>query len=154
VQGPGADEEVATEAGLESPSPEQAPLMATLLRFELAHRQRSVARMRACFADAALVESVASDGQVLGADDTVNAIAEAFSDGVYAIGDWQYEQLLPEVVLSWTGARHRADEGGMRDETVYRLISGQDGLMWRVKLFRNRTDALAHLASHGTDLGL
>lgn len=128
--------------------------MATLLRFELAHRQRSVTRMRACFADAALVESVASDGRVLSADETVSAIEAAFSDGVYAIGDWQYEQLLPEVVLSWTGARHRVDERGMRDETVYRLVSGRDGLMWRVKLFRNRSDALAHLDSHGPDLGL
>jgi hypothetical protein len=42
----------------------------------------------------------------------------------------------------------------MRDEIVCRLHVGRDGLMWRVKLFRTRDEALAHLERHGLSLGL
>jgi hypothetical protein len=37
---------------------------------------------------------------------------------------------------------------------VYRLISGRDGLMWRVRLFRSRSTALAAFAEHGPSLGI
>ena len=43
---------------------------------------------------------------------------------------------------------------GISDERVYRLTVGKEGLMWRVRLFRRRDDALACLEEHGPDLGL
>ena len=129
-------------------------LIETLTRFETAHRRRSTDEMRACFHDQALIESVASDGRALGADETAQALQRALTDGVYAIGDWEYEEITPDVVLSSTGARHRLVDEGMRDGTVWRLIVGRAGLMWRVKLFGNRHDALAHLRRYGADLGL
>jgi hypothetical protein len=121
-------------------------LMETLKRFEEAHRHQSIEGMRACFHDDALIESVASFGQPLGADETAEALRVAFGDGVYEIGDWEYEEVRPDTVLSWTGARHRRRIGlGMTDEIVYRLTTARDGLMWRVKLFGSRTEARAYL---------
>jgi hypothetical protein len=121
-------------------------LIETLRRFEAAHSRQSIDGMRACFHDEALIESVASFGQPLGADETAEALRAAFTDGVYAIGDWEYEQLAPDTVLSSTGARHRRRRRtGMTDETVCRLIIGRDGLIWRVRLFTSRAAALASL---------
>lgn len=133
---------------------EPSPLMETLLRFESAHKRRSVAAMRACFADGAIIESVASGRRPLGADETAAALAEALRDHVYSIGDWRYEQITPEIILSITGARHLRPGSTMTDETVYRIVSGRNGLMWRVKLFGSRDEALEYLARHGPDLGL
>ncbi len=128
--------------------------MDTLLRFEAAHKRRSAADMRACFHDDALVESIASDGRALGPGETLEAIGAAFGDGVYEIGNWQYEEISPELVLCSTGARHRLPGSGMRDEIVCRLMSGRDGLIWRAKLFRSRDEALEYLEAHGPGLGM
>lgn len=129
-------------------------LLEALLRFEQAHRRRSVKGMRSCFHDEALVESVASNGESLGPDETVEVLARAFDDGVYSIRDWRYEEVGPQVVLSWTSARHLIGDARMRDETVCRLHVGRDGLMWRVKLFRSREEALRHLEEAGPSLGM
>ena len=67
---------------------------------------------------------------------------------------WRYEELAPDVVLLITRARHRAGDRAVRDEAVYRMVSGRDGLMWRVRMFRSRSLALAVLAEHGPSLGL
>jgi len=128
--------------------------METLRRFESAHDRGSIEEMRACFHDDAVIESVASDSRRLGPDETAFALGEALRDGVYMIYGWKYEELAPEVVLSITRARHRADDRAVRDETVYRLISGRDGLMWRVRLFRSRSSALAAFGQHGPSLGI
>jgi hypothetical protein len=128
-------------------------LLETLLRFEAAHG-RDLDEMRACFAPDALIESVASDGQVLGVSETVEAIRLALLDGVYSIRHWKYEELSLDLVISITAARHLLPDGGMRDETVYRLISGRNGLIWRVKLFASREAAMAHFELHGPSLGL
>ena len=127
--------------------------MDVLRRFESAHTRASVREMRACFHDDAIIESVASGGLPLGADETAEALARALRDHVYSIGDWRYEEITPEVILSTTGARHLRHGSTMSDETVYRLISGRDGLMWRVRLFPGRGEALDFLAHHGPTLG-
>jgi hypothetical protein len=129
-------------------------LLLTLGRFERAHRLRSTTLMRTCFCEDALIESVASNGRMLGPDETVEAIGEALRDGVYVIDDWRYETLVGETVLSTTRARHRLPSGAMRDEMVHRLVSGREGLMWRVRLFAGREAALAHFDRHGPGLGL
>ena len=136
------------------PALEEPRLMEALLRFEHAHRRRSVPEMRACFHEEAMIESVASNGRALPADEQADALASALDDGVYSIRDWRYEEVTPQIVLSWTGARHLVTDAGMRDEIVCRLHVGRDGLMWRVKLFRTRDEALAHLERHGLSLGL
>ena len=125
--------------------PTTPSLMDTLERFEVAHRRQSTEDMRACFHDEAVIESVASYGQPLGADETIEALRAAFNDGVYSIGDWEYQQITPATILSWTGARHRRAGSGMSDETVCRVVIGRDGLMWRVKLFNSTAEALAYL---------
>ncbi len=142
------------EFELDVPTVGEPRLIEVLLRFEQAHRRRSVAELRACFHDEAMIESIASNGSALPPDDQAEALASAFDDGVYSIRDWRYEEMAPQIVLSWTGARHLLAEAGMRDEVVCRLHVGRDGLMWRVKLFRTREEALAHLEQHGPSLGL
>jgi len=127
--------------------------MNTLRRFEAAHERGSVEEMRACFHHDALIESVASGSQALGPDETAEALRVALEDGVYMVYAWEYEELADEVVLSTTRARHRVGRA-IRDETVYRVISGRDGLMWRVMLFRSRDEAVAHLDRYGPRLGL
>jgi hypothetical protein len=129
-----------------------SPLMETMKRFEAAHERGLVDATRACFHDGAIIESVASEGAPLTADATAEALREALSDGVYAIGDWSYEEIDPEVVLSWTTTRHRANGRGVQHETIYRLTSGRDGLMWRVKLFSSRDEALAYVEQNGPAL--
>jgi hypothetical protein len=126
----------------------------TLRRFEAAHTRGSLDQMRRCFHDEAVIESVASHSQRLGPDETVSALGEALRDGVYMIYGWQYEELAPDVVLSTTRARHRAGDRAVRDETVYRLVSGRDGLMWRVRLFTSGDRARAAFAEHGPGLGI
>jgi hypothetical protein len=116
--------------------------MAKLRNFGAAHARGSVEGMRACFHDEAVIESVASGARPLGPDETAEALAAALDDGVYLIYGWQYEELTPDVVLSTTRARHRTDDRGVRDTTVYRLVSSRDVLMWRVRLFRSRREAL------------
>jgi hypothetical protein len=123
-------------------------LLEAVLRFESAHKRRSAEAMRACFHDDALIESVASDGQPLGASETVAAILLAFGDGVYVIDDWRYEEIALDKVLAWTRARRRRRTGDMSDAPVYRAMLGRDGLMWRVTLFESREAALAYLG-HG-----
>jgi hypothetical protein len=121
--------------------------MKTMLRFEQAHRDKSVGRMRACFHDDAVIESVASGGLALGPDETIEALHLAFSDSMYLIGDWRYEPLDDDLVLSWTTTRH-GEGREHHHETVYRITIGRDGLMWRVGLFRRRADALASVEQH------
>ena len=129
-------------------------MLDTLIRFEQAHRRRSLTEMRACFHDDALIESVASNGQALGADETAEALRRALDDGVYSIRDWRYEELDAQVALSWTSARHLVGDARMRDEVVCRLHVGREGLMWRVKLVQDRDEALEHLRRFGPTLGL
>jgi hypothetical protein len=143
-------EEPASAATVEEP----VTLMETLRRFEAAHARGSLEQMRSCFHDDAVIESVASSSRALGPDETAVALGEALRDGVYMVYGWQYEELAPDVVLSTTRARHRAGDRAVRDEAVYRMVSGRDGLMWRVRLFRSRSSALAAFAEHGPSLGL
>ena len=42
----------------------------------------------------------------------------------------------------------------MRDSLFHWVTVGRDGLMWRVKAFSDRSEALAHLEEHGPSLGL
>lgn len=97
--------------------------MATLVRFESAHDRVSASEMRACFHDEALIESVASEGRPLGPDATVTALEAALTDHIYYIGDWRYEEIAPEVILSITGAA--TSPGPFDDERPNRLPGHQ-----------------------------
>src|SRR3954471_13166864 len=98
--------ENASKAGAEAAAgggdPGGGTLYETVLAFEAAHRRRSPDGMRACFHEDALIESIASEGEPLDADATAEALRVALADGVYEIGDWHYEEMAPDVILSWT----------------------------------------------------
>src|SRR5258707_519210 len=102
-------------------------LIEVVKELERTHRKRQFEAMRLCFHDEALIESVAA-GTVLGPDETVAAIEEAFRDGIYSMGRWTIDSLEPDVVLAWAGVRHRPDATGrISDNTVYWLVTGRDG---------------------------
>jgi hypothetical protein len=112
--------------------------------------------LRRCFHDDARIESVAA-GAILGADESVRAIEAAFRDGVYSPGAWEFEEIRPDAVLSWTSVRHRppgVPKGRVSDELRYWMMTGREGLIWRVRVFRNRAAALEVLERQGPTLGI
>jgi len=108
-------------------------LLETLARYERAHVEHNGELLRSCFHDDAVIESVASDGEPLGADATAELIRQALVDGVYSIREWQCEVHTPEIVLVTVCARHSFQPGGIADETVFRVVVGRDGLIWRAR---------------------
>ena len=129
-------------------------LLASLRLFEEAHTKRTVEGLRAAFHDDASVETFASGGRPLGPDQTVEAIRAALEDEFFELGDWRHEPLAPTVALVVTTIRYHVTASHIRHTTVYRLISGKDGLIWRGKLFRAHADAVAHWERHGPSLGM
>jgi hypothetical protein len=156
-------ESVAAEPGsvrprglsLVPPSP-QPDLLELLGRFEHAHKRRLWEAMRECFHDEARIESVAAGG-VIGTTETVDAIRAAFDEGIYSMSDWELEQLGdPDAALVWAGVRHRPPGSAARisDATIFWLVTCRDGLVWRVRIFRDRASAVSHLTRTGRSLGL
>lgn len=130
-----------------------APLSAVVGRFNLAIRQQDWAAMRTCCADDAIIDSVTANAP-LGADETVAAVRAAYRAGVYRVQEWKNEDLDHGVVLSSGRVQYRPEPGRMSDSLFYWITVGKNGLMWRVKAFPARGDALAHLERHGPSLGL
>lgn len=126
--------------------------LAVVSRFEAAHRRHDLVAFRSFVDDDALIESIAGGG-VRTADETVEGLRAAFAAGVYSKGDWELEEVAEDVVLAAAPIRY-ATEDGLRDRVVYWLIVGRESLVWRIKIFRTRGEALAHLDEHGPALGL
>lgn len=121
-------------------------LRATLARYERAHVEHNGELLRSCFHDDALIESVASDGRPLGPDETAELIRKALVDGVYSIRKWHYDELAPEIVLVTVRARHSFQPGGIADETVFRVVVGRDGLLWRARGYATHEAALSAIS--------
>ncbi len=135
----------------ESSTPE--PLSAVVRRFNLAIREQDWVAMRACCTDDAIIDSVTANAP-LGPDETVAAVRSAYRAGVYHVKEWLNQDLADGAVLSSGRVQYRPEPGHMSDSMFYWITSGKDGLMWRVKAFSDRDDALAHLEEHGPTLGL
>ncbi len=129
------------------------PLSAVVARFNLAIREQDWAVMRACCTDDAVIDSVTANAP-LGADETVAAVRLAYRAGVYHVQEWENEDLSEEAVLSSGRVQYRPEPGHMSDSIFHWITIGRNGLMWRVKAFAGRDDALAHLEAHGPTLGL
>ena len=125
-------------------------LRETLARYEQAHVEHNGELLRSCFHDDALIESVASDGKPLGPDATAELIRAALVDGVYSIRKWQYEVHTPEIVLVTVGARHSFQPGGIADETVFRVVVGRDGLIWRARGYATHEAGLSAISRRPT----
>ena len=125
-------------------------LRATLARYEQAHVEHNGELLRSCFHDDAVIESVASDGMPLGPDATAELIRKALVDGVYSIRKWHYEVHTPEIVLVTVGARHSFQPGGIADETVFRVVVGRDGLIWRARGYATHEAGLSAISLRPT----
>ncbi len=137
-----------------SPEPISAePLSAVVGRFNLAIREQDWVAMRACCTDDAIIDSVTANAP-LGPDETVAAVRGAYRAGVYHVKEWLNQDLAHSVVLSSGRVQYRPEPGHMSDSMFFWITTGKDGLMWRVKAFSDRDDALAHLEEHGPSLGL
>jgi hypothetical protein len=105
----------------------------------------------------ARLESIAAGG-LFGPDETVNAMRLAAADGVYTMGDWRIEELGGNALLLLSTMRHLAKlpngAKGMTDASYVWLMIGRDGLLWRMKIFRNKASAVEHLRRHGESLGI
>ena len=78
---------------------------------------------------------------------------DAYRAGVYDVSPWQHEE-VEGAVLSFGAVQYRPTPGTMRDAVFHWVTTGKDGLMWRVKAFRERDAAIEHLRQHGPSLGL
>jgi hypothetical protein len=120
--------------------------------FEAAHTRHDLDELRSFVHDDALIESIAGGG-VRTTDETVDGLRAAFAAGVDSKGTWELEQIAEEVVLATAAIRYMAGKG-VRDRVIYWLITGQDGLVWRIRIFHTREEALAHFGEQGQTLGL
>ena len=125
-------------------------LRETLARYERAHVECNSELLRSCFHDDALIESVASDGEPLGADETVDLVGKSLVDGVYSIREWHYEEHTPEILLVRVGARHSFPPSGIVDEAIFRVVVGRDGLMWRARGYATHEAALTAISLRPT----
>ncbi|HWE82890.1 MAG TPA: hypothetical protein VG265_14660 [Gaiellaceae bacterium] len=135
---------------------EVAPRLLDAVREAQRTQRQGGPALRACFDDEARIESVAAGG-AYDPDESVRRIEAAFSGGVYSPGEWEFEEIRPDVVLSSTNIRHRppsAPAGQTVDAALFWLMTGRRGLIWRVRVFNSRVDALDALERHGTSLGL
>lgn len=131
-------------------------LIDTAREAQRTQQRRAWVELRRCFHDEARIESVAAGG-VLDPDRTVVAIAAAFKDGPYSPGEWEFDELAPDVVISWTSVRYRppgSGTGRTSDSRLYWAMTGRDGLIWRVRVFGDRAEAIAALERYGPDLGI
>jgi hypothetical protein len=129
------------------------PLSAVVARFNLAIREQDWVSMRACCSDDAIIDSVTANAP-LDADQTVAAVRAAYRAGVYHVQEWDNEELADGVVLSSGRVQYRPEPGHMSDSMFHWITVGRGGLMWRVKAFAARDEALAHFEQHGQSLGL
>ncbi len=128
-------------------------LSAVLERFNMAIRSHDWVSMRACCADDAIIGSLLTAAP-LDPDETVAAVRSACQEGVYRLSVWTHEVLDPNTVLSSGRVQYSPGPGRMRDAPHWWLTTGQNGLIWRIKVFSGRAAALACFAAHGPTLGL
>jgi hypothetical protein len=130
-------------------------LMETMAMCEVAKKRGQLDVLLACLCPEALIETIASDWRAVSPSEAVEAIQAALGrDPYYLEGQWGYEQLAPDAVLTTTPVRERSSGGGVRHRTVYRITTGREGLIRRQRLFRTRDEAIACWEEHGLDLGL
>lgn len=130
-------------------------LLGTLQLWDSAKDRARLDEMRACLHDEAVLETVASNGRALGPDRAVDTIRRALQhDRFYLEGPWVYDELESEIVLTGIPVRGRLPSGLLRRYRVHRLTSGSGGLIWRQRICGSRSEALACLDQHGSDLGL
>jgi hypothetical protein len=144
--------EISRGSGARSTGPS---LMETVATCEVAKRRGQFDVILACLCPNARIETIASEWRPVSPPEAVEAIQAALGrDPYYLEGQWGYEQVAPDVVLTTTPVRERSPGGGVRHRTVYRVTTGRAGLIWRQRLFRTREEALRCWREHGLELGL
>jgi class 3 adenylate cyclase len=110
--------------------------------------------MRALLHEASRLESLAAVGRVLTPDELVEAIQTASADRVYAVKTWRVEALGQRAGIADGRVRYRLGPGGFTDESRVWVATERDQQIWRMRIFRNRRDAIRCFGEHGLDLEL
>lgn len=110
--------------------------------------------MRALLHPAARLESLAAPGLVLSPDELVEAIRGAAAQGIYAVKTWDIEILTEHAAIAAGRVRYAVGKVGFTDESRVWLTTEQDDLIWRMRIPRNRREAINWLKEEGLPLGL
>jgi hypothetical protein len=134
---------------------DERPLIVSLLEdFQQSRVDRQWATMRELLHPEARLESLAAVGSVLTADELVEAIRNAVAHGLYSVRKWRVEALGPRVALADGRVRYQFESGGITDEHRSWAATEHEGLIWRMRIFEERSGAVACATDHGLDLGL
>jgi hypothetical protein len=110
--------------------------------------------MRALLHPEARLESLAAPGFVLTADELIEAIQGAMSHGIYSVTSWRLEPLSEHAAIAVGRVRYRVAPAGFTDESRVWLASERDKLIWRMRIFSDRSHATVCLSANGLGLGL
>jgi hypothetical protein len=122
-------------------------------RFNGAIRRGDWETMRATLDDNAVIESISAQLE-LGPDELVAWVAKVTREGAYSVESWQLEQIDDAAVIGTGHARFKVDKQHTTDSAYAWLLTGRNNLIWRLRPFSSRSDALACLERCGHGLGL
>jgi hypothetical protein len=132
----------------------EPPIVSLLEMFQSDRLEQDWAAMRALLHDESRLESLAAVGRVLLADELVEAIQTASADKVYVVKAWRVEALGQRAGIAEGRVRYRHGAGGFTDEPRVWVATERDRRIWRMRIFRNRHDAIRCFAEHGLNLEL
>ena len=136
-------------------APVTDPSIVSLLEeFQESRLKKNWSAMRELLHSEARLESLAAVGSVLSADELVEAVRGATAHGLYAVKKWRVESLGQHAALADGRIRYQVQPGAITDEPRVWISTERDGLIWRMRIFRDRDAATGCIRAHGLTLGL
>jgi hypothetical protein len=131
------------------------PLVVSLLEeFQATRLKSDWAAMGRLLHSEARLESLAALGSVLIGGELVQVVQRAMAHGLYTVTTWHVEALLPSAALADGRVRYQLPRGALTDEPRIWVATERDELIWRMRIFRTRDEALACYRRDGVDLGI
>lgn len=122
-------------------------------RFIGAIRRGDWETMRSTLDDDAIIESISAQLN-LTPDELVDWMTKVTRAGAYSVESWQLEEIDHAAVIGTGHARFKVNKQRTTDSAYAWLLTAHDNLIWRLRPFASRSDALRCLEEHGHGLGL
>jgi hypothetical protein len=135
-------------------SPVETVIASLVEEFQTTRLKDDWPAMRSLLHPDSRLESLAAVGRVLSAEQLVEAVKGASRDGLYSVRAWDVEPLEQRAALASGRVRYRVGPGAITDEARVWVSSERDGLIWRMRIFRDRGSAARCLDENGLSLGL